>query len=322
MSIARPDATLSRPPRAWMLAIALLTACGEETSPSDTVALPPFEDSELDAYEVAVVPDFSVFETLQEMDLEPVVMVNLLRFRDQATGDGFEGMTGQEAYGEYVAAISDEQVSIGSRLIWAGDVDAQVVGASDPVFHTAALLEYASVDAFIGYASSIPAEAAAARSAGLEGQWLVAATTVKEDDGVLGDSCGDAVWSIEDAVGATGLSSSQVTRLLDGPTDEPVLVLELLRSNGERAELDAYLDAMASVQAELGAKPRWRGELVLQLLGTASPGFELLLATEYPSRHCYLTALSHERVTALAQQRANSTELHWIYAATSRDSAL
>ena len=49
------------------------------------------------------------------------------------------------------------------------------------------------------------------------------------------------------------------------------------------------------MQAEIGARQRWRGELVLQVIGTASPGFELLLATEYPSRQCYLTALADER---------------------------
>jgi hypothetical protein len=36
---------------------------------------------------------------LFEIDIEPVVMVNLLRYRDEAVGEGFEGMTGADPAG-------------------------------------------------------------------------------------------------------------------------------------------------------------------------------------------------------------------------------
>ena len=107
------------------------------------------------------------------------VMVNMLVYKDVATGDGFEGLTGAEAYGIYASGLSDAQIEIGSRIIWAGEVEAQVVGSADPVFETVVLLEYASPSAFIGYVSS-PGEAPGARAAGLRGQWLVASTSMEE----------------------------------------------------------------------------------------------------------------------------------------------
>jgi uncharacterized protein (DUF1330 family) len=292
---------------------------GNDDDAAGVPTLPPYEDAALDDYGIAVEPDPAVMAGLFEIDVEPVVMVNLLRYRDEAVGEGFEGMTGAEAYQQYISAIVDTQNEIGSRLIWGGSVDAQVVGSSDPVFDSVGLLEYASVDAFFGYAASIPADAAAAREAGLEGQWLIAASTVAEDGGALGDGSACSTWTAEAAAAATGLSEAQVTRLLDGPTDEAVTILDLIRPSGAVADLDAYLDALAEAQADLGARQRWRGTLMLQLLGTASPGVELLMATEYPSRQCALTALADERVTSLADARVSGAELYWIYAATSQD---
>ena len=284
---------------------------GDDDDSAGLPALPPYEDSALDDYGIAVTPDPAVMAGLLEIDVEPVVMVNLLRYRDEAVGEGFEGMTGAEAYQQYISAIVDTQNEIGLRLIWSGSVDAQVVGSSDPVFHSAGLLEYASVDAFFGYAASIPADAAAAREAGLQGQWLIAASTVAEDGEALGDGSACSTWSTEAASAATGLSDAQVTRLLDGPTDEAVTILDLIRPSGTEADLDAYLDALAEAQAD--------GTLMLQLLGTASPGVDLLMATEYPSRQCALTALADDRVTSLADARVSGAELYWIYAATSQD---
>lgn len=299
----------------------VLSACdvGDDDDADGSPTLPPYEDAALDEYGIGVDPDPSVAAGLLEIEVAPVVMVNLLRYHDEAVGEGFEGMTGVEAYQQYIDAIVDTQNEIGSRLIWSGSVDAQVVGSSDPVFQAVGLLEYASVDAFLGYAASIPSDAAAAREAGLEGQWLIVASTVAEDGGALGDGAACSTWTPEAAAAATGLSEAQVTRLLDGPTDEAVTVLDLIRPSGSEADLDAYLEALTEAQADLGARQRWRGALMLQLLGTASPGIEQLIATEYPSRQCALTALADERVTSLADARVSGAEVHWIYAATSQD---
>ncbi len=132
------------------------------------------------------------------------------------------------------------------------------------------------VDAFLGYASSIPSES--------------------EE--------------------ATGLSEAQVDRLLDGPSDEPVVTLELFGADGAAS---ALLEALATVQAELGARLRWSGELALQVLGTAEPGFELIVATEYPSRDCVFSTFADVRVVE-ARADAASAGTHWIYSAATTES--
>lgn len=275
----------------------------------------PFLDAALDVYTLGMEPDPSSVVELLGQDIQPVVMVNLLRFREEAEGDGFAGMTGREAYDQYIAAISDTQDEIGSRLVWSADIDAQVVGASDPVFHTVALLEYVDVQAFAGFATVLPSEASDARTAGLEGQWLVAARTVSEDGGALGvgDGCGS--WAVQQASTSTGLSVSQVERLFEGPDDDgPIGVVELFRE-GDSGALDTYLAATRTVQEERGARQRWSGELVQMVMGTAEPSFDLLVVSEYPSVACYLATLADPRVAALAHQRAAS-ELHWVYVAS------
>ena len=303
--------------RARLLGVALvgslaLVGCVIDESKHAADSVVPFPDAALDVYTLGMEPDPSSVVELLGQDIHPVVMVNLLRFYEEAEGEGFVGMTGREAYGQYIAAIGDTQDEIGSRLIWSADIDAQVVGISDPVFHTVALLEYVDVQAFAGFATGLPSEAGDARAAGLEGQWLVAARTVSEDDGSLGLGEGCGSWTIEQAAASTGLSVGQLERLFEGP-DGSVGVVELFREGDSGDGLETYLAATRTVQEELGGRRRWSGELVQMLMGTAEPNFELMVISEYPSVDCYLATLADQRVTSLSGRRAE-TEQHWVYA--------
>lgn len=303
------------PPRRDLLvegmAALLLVGCVANEDDSAPIVT-PFEDAALDVYTLGMEPDPSSVVELLGQDVHPVVMVNLLHFREEAAGEGFAGMTGREAYEQYIAAIGETQDEIGSRLIWGADVDAQVVGSSDPVFHTVALLEYVDVQAFVGFGRALTSEASDARAAGLEGQWLLAARTVSEDDGALGLGEGCGSWTAEQASASTGLSDDQVGRLFGGP-DGPVGVVELFREGDSGDGLDTYLAATRTVQEELGGRRRWSGELVQMLIGAAEPSFDLMVVSEYPSVACYLATLSDQRVTSLSDRRAE-TEQHWVYA--------
>ena len=110
------------------------------------MSVPGFEDSALDVYEIEVLRELSALQSVTARPDERFVMVNMLVFKDTATGEGFEGLTGREAYGMYVDGLREAQMAIDSRLIWSATVQAQVVGTSDPVFEEMALLEYASRD--------------------------------------------------------------------------------------------------------------------------------------------------------------------------------
>ena len=107
---------------------------------------------------------------------QPVVMINLLKFKPRA--DASEGdASGQEAYGRYAEQMRKVVESQGGRFIWAGRADSMVIGEDDPGFHVVALVEYPSRQKFLEIAGSEKVrEIGEHRSAGLEMQWLLAAT--------------------------------------------------------------------------------------------------------------------------------------------------
>ena len=110
----------------------------------------------------------------------PVVMVNLLRFKDRADAPD-EGLSGEEAYGRYGAQMIEWVTSQGGRLIWSGRVDSMVIGDTEEHFDTVALVEYPSRAEFLRIAGDPRvAEFAVHRTAGLEMQWLIATTATGE----------------------------------------------------------------------------------------------------------------------------------------------
>jgi uncharacterized protein (DUF1330 family) len=114
---------------------------------------------------------------LQSPERGPVVMLNLLRFKQHASAPD-EGVSGQEAYQRYGDAMRALVEARGGRFLWLGRVDAQVIGSGAEGFHVAALVEYPSRKAFVEIATSPEvARIGVHRAAGLEGQWLLATTT-------------------------------------------------------------------------------------------------------------------------------------------------
>ena len=65
------------------------------------------------------------------------------------------------------------------RVIWSGRVDSQVIGGGAEAFHMVGLVEYPSRKAFVEITTDpYVQEIAAHRTSGLEGQWLLAATSL------------------------------------------------------------------------------------------------------------------------------------------------
>ena len=122
-------------------------------------------------------------ETIQELMKgpadTPVVMVNLLTFKKQATDD-HEGESGGAAYLQYAERMRKIVEAAGGRFIWSGRVDSVVIGSSDERFDIVALVEYPSRAAFLEIASSPEvAKIGVHRAAGLESQWLIATTATR-----------------------------------------------------------------------------------------------------------------------------------------------
>ena len=114
-------------------------------------------------------------------DDSPIVMINLLRYREQAVyPQGFEAepCTGREAYQRYVAVAVHRIASVGGRVLWMGSVQATVIAPDAEQWDDALLVEYPSPKAFIEMVSQSDYRAAAPhRTAALDDSRLIAATT-------------------------------------------------------------------------------------------------------------------------------------------------
>lgn len=132
--------------------------------------------------EIALYPDRAQIEALlAHPSDEPVVMVNLLCFKQHADG---EAGTGFEAYQRYAAPMQQIVEGEGGRFLWTGRVDSQVIGGGADEVQVVALVEYPSRKKFVEIATSEAVQKIGTfRSAGLAGQWLLAATAVELGEG-------------------------------------------------------------------------------------------------------------------------------------------
>jgi uncharacterized protein (DUF1330 family) len=107
---------------------------------------------------------------------EPIVMLNLLKFRAKAMyPDGRKtDLTGAQAYGIYADAMRQVVERGGGKFLFAGDAKYLVIGAVENLWDIAALVQYPSAAEFVKIATSAEvAEIGVHRAAGLEGQLLI-----------------------------------------------------------------------------------------------------------------------------------------------------
>ena len=79
---------------------------------------------------------------------EPVVMLNLLKFRERAlTGFGVDGMSGQEAFRRYGELNNAANVRYDSDPVWLGSAHRTIIGTEE--WDLAILVRYPSRQHFI-----------------------------------------------------------------------------------------------------------------------------------------------------------------------------
>ena len=102
----------------------------------------------------------------------PIVMLNVLKFRQRANG---EAGSGADAYGRYGEAVTRLVAEHGGRVLYAGPVLHTLIGEDVDDYDAVALVEYPSRQAFFDMiASSAYGEAHEHRAAGLAHQLLIA----------------------------------------------------------------------------------------------------------------------------------------------------
>lgn len=108
---------------------------------------------------------------------EPVVMVNLLKFRERAAyADGRESdLTGRQAYSLYATEMRKLVEGAGGRFLFGGQVESLLLGQVEELWDMVGLVEYPTPKSLLQIASS-PAfqEIEAHREAGLAGQLNIA----------------------------------------------------------------------------------------------------------------------------------------------------
>jgi len=112
----------------------------------------------------------------------PVVMLNLLRFREQAAYPEDKAQplrSGREAYAVYVKEIEPHLGAVGGRMIWKGSAHHAFIAPPGESWDEVLLVEYPSRDAFLAMLKSPPYQAMTFhRTAALEDARLI--VTVKD----------------------------------------------------------------------------------------------------------------------------------------------
>lgn len=115
-------------------------------------------------------------ETVVKGQKKPIVMLNLLKFKDKAAyKDGHDkDVDGRTAYNRYGAEMLPFVTKHGGRVLFMGDIKSMVIGNVEDQWDVVALVEYPSSEAFVKIAMSPDvAKFGIHREAGLEGQLLM-----------------------------------------------------------------------------------------------------------------------------------------------------
>lgn len=127
----------------------------------------------------AIRPNAAAFQQLAASTEEgPVVMLNLLKFKERAdSGD----VSGRESYNRYGRDVKPMVEALGGRIIWHGRADQLLIGEED--WDAVALVEYPSRKAFLEMAMSKQmGDIHHNREAGLERTVLIACHELGGED--------------------------------------------------------------------------------------------------------------------------------------------
>ena len=131
-------------------------------------------------------PTTEQIQALVDSPLEtPVVMLNLLKFAERATGDDETGQrSGRESYARYGERMRELLERTGARVLFQGRADSVVIGGEADGWDAVILVEYPSRKAFIEMTSGPKyGEVGKDRTAGLADSRLIAMTELYRDTG-------------------------------------------------------------------------------------------------------------------------------------------
>jgi uncharacterized protein (DUF1330 family) len=115
-------------------------------------------------------------------DEGPIVMINLLRYREEANYAPNAGVTpcsGHEAYQRYGGVALGQVAAVGGRVLWMGTVALSIIAPGGEQWDDAVLVEYPSKQAFLNMVNDPSYQACMFhRTAALADSRLIATRTV------------------------------------------------------------------------------------------------------------------------------------------------
>ena len=208
----------------------------------------------------------------------PIVMLNLIRFRDTALDQhGCDGMTGEEAYAEYGRRLRALAADFPGSPFWVGDAGRTYIGPDDETWDLVLCVRYQSVSIFRDMLAS-PAyqRAAQARTAAVADSRLV----LMHETANVGDAMKQ--WT----AGTTEVDDAQ----------DPIVMLNLIRYHdtalaghtcdgmtGEAAYSE-YVRRLQDMNShDFPGNIIWDGEGQATIIGPVGESWDRILLIAYPS---------------------------------------
>ena len=95
-------------------------------------------------------PTREQFDLFKELPRDtPIMMLNLIRLRDQAAYPDGRVATGAEAYASYGRESGPIFSGLGGEIIWRGKMEAMVIGPTDKQWDIAFIARYPHANAFL-----------------------------------------------------------------------------------------------------------------------------------------------------------------------------
>lgn len=85
---------------------------------------------------------------------QPIVMVNLLRFRDVAAYQDGTVTTGENAYTVYLGFAEPIVKQLGGQTLWSGSVHGSIIAPPEELWDKVLLVRYPSIEAFLALLKS------------------------------------------------------------------------------------------------------------------------------------------------------------------------
>lgn len=108
---------------------------------------------------------------------------------------------------------------------------------------------------------------------------------------------------------------SQIENLLNGPSDSPVVMINLLVFK-DRSSYEKYQLAVAKLLPEYGAKVVWAGEMRSTVIGKNVPAFETIYLVQYPNHKAFVDMTSSPAYLEDKIHREEGLESQWLLATT------